>query len=180
LPGLETQTRYRYRVTAYPLEGDDSLPLPTPVASSSTRAGADIATGDRGDNQYNSGNLSVASGSSGSVAVELYGTGYQDVAGFTATIELSNPGAVKSVSMNAGSAFPIKLSEPTITGSTRIANLGTLSPTSSPGADLIYLGTVVINLQDNVGNGLGITVSTISFQSAGCDDRRPWQWTHNQ
>jgi hypothetical protein len=168
LTGLEAKTRYRYRVTAYPLEAVATLP--TPVASSSPRAGADIVLGNRGDSQNNSGDLSVAGSSGGSVAVELYGTGYQDVSGFTATLELTNPSAVQSITMTPGSTFPIKLSDPAINGNIVTASLGLLGSASAPGSDLTLLGTVVINLTSDIGIGLGVTVKTITFASSTTQD----------
>jgi hypothetical protein len=168
LTGLEAKTTYRYRVTAYPLEAVATLP--TPAASSSPRAGADIVLGNRGDSQYNSGDLSVAGSSGGSVAVEIYGTGYQDVSGFTATLELTNPSAVQSITMTPGSTFPIKLSDPTINGNIVTSSLGLLGSASAPGSDLTLLGTVVINLTSDIGIGLGVTVKTINFASSTTQD----------
>ncbi|MFT5368188.1 MAG: hypothetical protein ACI8V2_003151, partial [Candidatus Latescibacterota bacterium] len=155
-----------------PASGSGGSSLPTPTASSSPRAAADIVLGNRGDNRYNPDNLSVAGGSGNSVAIEFYGTGYQSVAGFTATFELSNPSAVQSITMNPGNAFPIKLSEPTLSGKIVSANLGSLAPggTTAPSNDLLLLGTLIVNLSSNVGNGLGITVKSIAFQSAIAED----------
>lgn len=142
--------------------------LPTAAASNSPRAAADIVLGNRGDNRYNPDNLSVAG--SGAVAIELYGTGYQEVGGFTAILELSNPSAVRSITMNQASTFPIKLNEPTLSGNTVTANLGFLGATSAPSNDLLLLGTVVINLNSDIGAGLGVTVKSIAFQSVSTED----------
>jgi len=145
--------------------------LPTAAASNNPRVGADIVLGNQGDRRYNANNISVAKGLVGnSVAIELYGTGYKEVGGFTAILELSNPSAVQSVTMNPAQTFPIKLNEPTIAGKLVTANLGFLGSTTASSNDLLLLGTIVINLNANLGNGLGIAVKSISFQSVTSED----------
>lgn len=144
--------------------------LPTAMPSNTPRAAIDIANGVRGDNSYNAQNLSVSAVPNAPIAIELYGAGYQDVAGFTAIFELSNPGAVQRITMNQGSAFPLKLGEPTLEGNVVTANLGFLGSTSATSPGLQYLGTIVILLNENVGNGLGITLKSLAFQTAESED----------
>ncbi|MBT4138223.1 MAG: hypothetical protein HOE48_09920, partial [Candidatus Latescibacteria bacterium] len=155
---------------ATPVSGSGGGSL-VPTASNSPRAAADIVIGNRGDNQYNANNLSVTGEPGGSVAIELYGTGYQEVGGFTATLELSDPSIVQSVDVNQASTFPIKLpGAATLTDNVVTVSLGFLGATTASNNDLLLLGTLVINLNANVGNGLGISFKTIAFQSVTSED----------
>ena len=156
--------------TATSSGGSGGSSLPTPATSNSPRVAADIVVGNQGDAQYNRENLSVTGEPGGTVAIELYGTGYQDVGRFVATLELSDPSVVNTITITPSLAFNVKLEEPTRDGNIVTASVGFLGSTTAPNNDLLLLGTLVINLKTNVGNGLGITVKSIAFQSAIAED----------
>lgn len=144
--------------------------LPTPSASKSPRVAASIVAGNLANQQYNPNNLSITGEPGGTVAIGFYGTGYQDVGRFVATLELSDPSIVDAVTLTPASTFPVKLEEPTRDGNIITVSSGFLGSTTAPNTNLLLLGTLVINLNANVSNGLGIIVKTIAFESATAQD----------
>ena len=155
-----------------PASGGSGGALPAPVASSSARGGIDIASGNSGDGAYNAEHLSVAGAPGGNVAIEIFGGGFSEINGITITLELSNASAVSSVAGQhklSGFNFPPNPITFEPGSSTVVFQTGAIFPASA-GEGLSQLGSVILTLGSDISSGLGITVKTISFQTADSED----------
>ena len=137
-----------------------------PTSPSSFANGeVDIQNGD-GNNTFDPQALSVIAEGGSTVAVEIFGSGFEGALGVQAQIRLSDPSAVGSISSTTGS-FGIKLSEPTRNGDLIQFDIGSLSPVSA-GADPVRAGTLLIELAPNY-NGLSLTVESLAFPPSGVE-----------
>ena len=133
--------------------------------SSFANGEVDIQNGD-GNNTFDPQALSVIAEGGSTVAVEIFGSGFEGALGVQAQIRVSDPSAVRSISSTTGS-FGIKLSEPTRNGDLIQFDIGSLSPVSA-GADPVRAGTLLIELAPNY-NGLTLTVESLAFPPSGVE-----------